>query len=180
MKRAESGRTPHIGHRVRPGPLSFIFYLLSLARSRAWACHKNRPCPIYMYTRTTSLMCPMECWHSAIRGPRLRINGTKSGIRSLRPSHRSSICSKKLLRMIAQFAAYGKNAPAWRLSTCRVTGRARHHRSGSAWFKVWLLRMQHDRHGNVPQFWWRGRTEERCGLEDDAFRLIAQRSAGRK
>ena len=49
MKRAESGRTPHIGHRVRPGPLSFIFYLLSLARSRAWACHKNRPCPIYSH-----------------------------------------------------------------------------------------------------------------------------------
>ena len=59
------------------------------------------------------------------------------------------------------------------LGGCLVTGRARDYRGGSAWFKAWLLRMQRDRHGAMPQSWWRGRAEERRGPEDDAFRLTA-------
>ena len=59
-----------------------------------------------------------------------------------------------------------------------MTGRARDYRGGSAWFKAWLLRMQRDRHGAMPQSWWRGRAEKRRGPEDDAFRLIAHGRPG--
>ena len=67
-------------------------------------------------------------------------------------------------------AAYG--LLRW-LGGCLVTGRARDYRGGSAWFKAWLLRMQRDRHGAMPQSWWRGRAEKRRGLGDGAFRLTA-------
>ena len=73
-------------------------------------------------------------------------------------------------RQYSALAAYGLLR---RLGGCRVTDRARDYRSGSAWFKAWSLRMQRDRHAAMPQFCWRGRTEERRGPEDDAFRLTA-------
>ena len=72
-------------------------------------------------------------------------------------------------------AAYG--LLRW-LGGCLVTGRARDYRGGSAWFKAWLLRMQRDRHGAMPQYWWRGRAEKRRGPEDHAFRLIAHGRPG--
>ena len=72
-------------------------------------------------------------------------------------------------------AAYG--LLRW-LGGCLVTGRARDYRGGSAWFKAWLLRMQRDRHGAMPQSWWRGRAEKRRGPEDHAFRLIAHGRPG--
>ena len=80
-------------------------------------------------------------------------------------------------RQYSALAAYGLLR---RLGGCRVTGRARDYRGGSAWFKAWLLRMQRDRHGAMPQSWWRGRAEKRRGPEDHAFRLTCARSAGRK
>ena len=55
----------------------------------------------------------------------------------------------------------------------RAAGRERDYRSGLAWFNAWSLRTQHDAHGAMPQSWWRGRTEERRGLGDGAFRLTA-------
>ena len=73
-------------------------------------------------------------------------------------------------RQYSALAAYGLLR---RLGGRRAAGRARGYRSGLAWFKAWSLRMQHDRHGAVPQSWWRGRAEERRGLGDGALRLTA-------
>ena len=73
-------------------------------------------------------------------------------------------------RQYSALAAYGLLR---RLGGRRAAGRARAYRSGLAWFKVWSLRMQHDRHGGVPQSWCRGRAEERRGLGDGALRLTA-------
>ena len=73
-------------------------------------------------------------------------------------------------RQYSALAAYGLLR---RLGGRRAAGRARGYRSGLAWFKAWSLRMQHDRHGAVPQSWWRRRAEERRGLGDGALRLTA-------
>ena len=58
----------------------------------------------------------------------------------------------------------GSHLPAARVCDCRT---------GWGWLKALLLRTRRDTHGTVPQSSWRGRAEERCGLEDGAIRLTA-------
>ena len=77
-------------------------------------------------------------------------------------------------RQYSALAAYGYGLEGCCAGLEAVGPRAaRGYRSGLAWFKAWSLRMQHDRHGAVPQSWWRGRAEERRGLGDGALRLTA-------
>ena len=73
-------------------------------------------------------------------------------------------------RPYSALAAYG--LLRW-LGGCRAAGRVRDYRSGLAWFKAWSLHTQHNSHGTMPQSFWRGRAEERRGLEDGAIRLTA-------
>ena len=69
-------------------------------------------------------------------------------------------------------------APAWRLSCDGPCARLPRRIGMVQSLARWLLRMQRDRHGAMPQSWWRGRAEKRRGPEDDAFRLIAHGRPG--
>ena len=62
--------------------------------------------------------------------------------------------------------------PRW-LGSHLAAGRVCDCRTGWGWLKALLLRNRRDTHGTVPQSSWRGRAEERCGLEDGAIRLTA-------
>ena len=73
-------------------------------------------------------------------------------------------------RRISALAAYGLRR---RLGGRRAAGRVRDYGSGSAWFKTWSLRTQHDAHGAVRGFWRIGRCEERGCRADRGFCLTA-------
>ena len=73
-------------------------------------------------------------------------------------------------RRISALAAYG--LLRW-LGGRRAAGRVRDYGSGSAWFKTWSLRTQHDAHGAVRGFWRIGRCEERGCRADRGLSDVA-------
>ena len=75
-----------------------------------------------------------------------------------------------LERRFAALTAYGL---ARRLERRLAADRVRDYRSGSAWFKAWPLRTQHDALGTVRGFQRNGRCEERGCRADRGFRLTA-------
>ena len=62
--------------------------------------------------------------------------------------------------------------PRW-LGSHLAAARVCDCRTGWGWLKALLLRTRRDAHGTMPHSSWRGRAEERCGLEDGAIRLTA-------
>ena len=78
-------------------------------------------------------------------------------------------------RRFAALTAYGL---ARRLEGRLAAGRVRDYRSGSAWFKAWPLRTQHDALGTVRGFQRNGRCEERGCRADRGLSDVA--AAGQK
>ena len=78
-------------------------------------------------------------------------------------------------RRISALPAYGLRR---RLEGRWAAGRVRLYRSGSAWFKAWSLRTEHDTHGAVRDFQLIGRCEERGCRADRGLSDVA--AAGQK